>query len=443
MNILVDGRDITAVGGVSRFVAQLADAMTQRGHRVFVFSSAPVDAVPCFPLNQAVSVVPYLRSGQARHISVLREQILACEPDVLLSTVTGNKPLLWLAALRGTDVPLIYSEQMNPWSIENVQWNREERRAVLCAVDRVHLFFEQYRASVPEAARANVRCIPNALDIAAKAERPSGALKGRRVLLSLGRLVRNKQNSLLLRAFVLLQKEFPDWRLDIWGDGKAEAKALAAEIWLLGLQGRVRLCGPTTEPQKCYASADIFCLPSKYEGMPYAVMEAMYQGLPVVGFAACTPLDELMQNGATGFLAPEMTVKSLAAALRPLMADADLRREIGEQARKSVEKFAPEPVFDAWEALFAETAACKGFTRLRDCLRSTETASTFAPHCRNLWALLEREDVLLTNDRCKRWRRRFAYLLRKFSDGAGRLLSAAGYRFLYTWRRAQNKEILF
>ena len=65
MNILFDGRDITVVGGVGRFVAQCANAMARRGHRFFCFSSAPEQAGHCFPLKKIAVSLAYLSAISA------------------------------------------------------------------------------------------------------------------------------------------------------------------------------------------------------------------------------------------------------------------------------------------------------------------------------------------------------------------------------------------
>lgn len=72
------------------------------------------------------------------------------------------------------------------------------------------------------------------------------------------------------------------------------------------MQERIPLYGETGTPQAQYADADLFCTPSRVEGFGLTAIEAISCGLPVVGFAECSGINELVRHGETGLLAPEM-----------------------------------------------------------------------------------------------------------------------------------------
>lgn len=423
MNIILDAHDITLIGGIERFIAQFANTMAQRGHQVFLFTYAPRKAVSRFPLSSSIHVSQYAFSGDRAHIPALREKILACAPDVCISPASYNNHLLWCAALEGTGIPWIYSEHNNPWIIETERWNRVERQAVLCAADAVHLLLDSYRATVPVAVQKNIRVIPNPLDILPSARQiPTG--KQYQTLLSLGRLAENKQNILLVRAFALLTPEFPTWRLEIWGEGDDRA-ALQREATSLGVQKSVLLPGATSTPQEQYTTADIFCMPSRYEGFGLTVIEAMACGLPVVGFAGCSGVNELVRHGENGLLAPDMNADSLAATLRTLMKNAELRRLMGKNALCSAQAFAPTRIFDAWEDLLRETAARKGQTRLQRLAADSMDNPELSRHYAVLQKLLRRKNVLLKDSQfIRRFVRRYP-LLKKMFQPLRRLLRAA------------------
>lgn len=403
MNICIDAHIITLVGGLERFQANLANAMARRGHDVSLFTFAPQGSRPHFDIDPAVSVVYYLFSGYPEHIPGLRRQILACRPDVFVSPASYNNHLLWCAALEGTGIPWVYSEHNDPKIIQTERWNMHERSAALVAADRIHLLLESYSFSVPDVARDRVRIIPNPVCIPIITGKPK--LDDARVLLAMGRLAAPKQHWLLLDAFARLAPDFPQWRLDIWGDGE-ERSRLLGDIERLGLQGRACLHGLTATPEQQYAGADVFCIPSRHEGFPLVVIEAMSHGLPVAGFAGCAAVGGIIKPGETGLLAPEMTAQSLAGCLRPLMENANLRLRMGEHAREAAMAYDPERVFDAWESLLAESAACKGLTRLQRCLSTDE--AEIARHGRLLRKILLRGDVLLRDG----WLRRL--LVRHF-----------------------------
>lgn len=364
MNIIIHAHKLSKYGGLERIIAELANAMSHRGHNIFLFSDEPCHVAPAYPLDNGIQRMHFTYDGDNRLLQAAQAQVRACEPDVVLSPASGTEHWLWCAILRQTGIPWIYSEHSSPELIESERWNKQERQAVLCAADAVHLLLNDFKSSVPGYMQDRLSVIPNAVPWPAQPDFTDKAESDARLLLSVGRLAGVKQHYLLIQAMAVLRRELPDWRLEIWGDGE-ERKNLEHQIRSLGLTDQVRLCGLTDNPHAQYARAHLFCIPSRYEGFGVATVEAMGHGLPVVGFAACSGTNALVRHNENGLLAPEMTAESLAETLRQLMIDADARRRMGEKARESAQCFAPERIYDAWEKLFLRTAALKGRTRLQ------------------------------------------------------------------------------
>ena len=95
---------------------------------------------------------------------------------------------------------------------------------------------------------------------------------------------------------------------------------------------------------------DIFAFPSKFEGMPLALMDAMSVGLPAIGYKSCASVNELIIDNFNGFLCDD-GIDDFADKLKLLTSDADLRRKLGGNARESMKAFAPGKIWDEWEAL--------------------------------------------------------------------------------------------
>jgi len=158
---------------------------------------------------------------------------------------------------------------------------------------------------------------------------------GAPVVMSVCRLVGNKNLAHLVRAFAACRQR--EGILLLVGDGRERPalEALAAE---LGVAPRVRFAGAQTDPVPFYGLGDVFVLPSLFEGFGIVLLEAMACGLPCIGLKAdyprvITATEEILEEGKTGYAVPPDDVKALAERLDALLADAALRRRMGGAAR--------------------------------------------------------------------------------------------------------------
>ncbi len=123
----------------------------------------------------------------------------------------------------------------------------------------------------------------------------------------------------------------------------------------LGVAGRVDWHGVVTDPHAFYHTANFFVLPSRVEGTPNALLEAMSCGLPViVSDGAPGPL-ELVEDGVTGLVVPVNDAAALAVALRRLASDGELRSRLGEAARARVSEYDLPHALATWESVVGLT----------------------------------------------------------------------------------------
>lgn len=165
---------------------------------------------------------------------------------------------------------------------------------------------------------------------------PPGAF----VLIYPAEFSKRKSQEVLIRAAAELPEEVV---LVLAGDGvlREECRALASS---LGVEDRVVFPGHLTDMAPWYAMADAAVTASRSEGLPFNVMEAMHLGLPVVASAVKGHVD-LIRHGETGLLYPYGDSAACAEAIRSLLADEDLYRRLGEQARREMESFSLDAVF--------------------------------------------------------------------------------------------------
>jgi glycosyltransferase involved in cell wall biosynthesis len=169
-------------------------------------------------------------------------------------------------------------------------------------------------------------------------------------VLNVARLVADKAHEVLLEAFALLGDDLKEWRLALVGDGRLEG-VLRARAGGLGIAGRVDWHGVVSDPYVYYRAARIFALPSRVEGTPNALLEAMSCGLPVVVSNGAPGLLELVEDGVTGLVVPVNDAAALAAAIRRLADDPQLCRRLGEAARARVAEYDLPRALAAWESV--------------------------------------------------------------------------------------------
>ncbi len=162
----------------------------------------------------------------------------------------------------------------------------------------------------------------------------AGLRDGDIFLISVGRLVHEKAHEILLDAMPLVLREYPNTRLGILGDGPLRPQ-LEAQIAKMGLADTVRLFGTSSAVSQYLSAADVFVLPSRSEGLPIALLEAMSAGLPVVA-TRLEGMDDLVKHGERGLLVPVDDPRALADAILELLSDPPAARRMGAAARSLV-----------------------------------------------------------------------------------------------------------
>lgn len=216
---------------------------------------------------------------------------------------------------------------------------------------------------VPE---SRVRVINNAVDIKlldeqyrrhdpARVKKEWGFDKDDRVVGMVARLVSDKGHEYLIRSAAELLGEFPDLRVLIVGDGR-ERPVLENLAAALGIAERVVFTGNLPDVSKALAAMDIFAFPATWrEGFGLSIVEAMTCGKPVI-VTNIWALNSLIQNEVTGFLVEPKRVDVLTEAIRNLLVNPQLRREIGDNARHAVERlFTIERMASEIAAAYKET----------------------------------------------------------------------------------------
>lgn len=200
----------------------------------------------------------------------------------------------------------------------------------------------------------NIEVIPNAS--LAMFDKYSD-LSAKRVI-AVGRLDYQKGFDRLVKAWDIVWKTglFKDWRLDVFGQGEWQ-EMLQKMINERGLSNCFRLNKPTNDIGKEYADSSLIVMTSNYEGFGMVLVEAMSCGVPAVAFdCQCGPRD-IVKHGERGLVVKNGDINALAEAMMKLMGDDELRKRMGEDAKKVVETYSEEKVMSKWMKLYEEVVA--------------------------------------------------------------------------------------
>lgn len=344
-------------GGAERVISLLGSEWARRGHRITLIAFDTPDAPIYHALDPRIEVV---RLGIAagggglggvgasfRRLAALRKILDTLAPDVAIAFLTKISVLTLLANVV-SHRPVIVSERNNP---QLQRASRLWRLAFRWLAWRADAIVMQSRASieaVPPSGRARAHVIPNPIAIGTRARMPGRAL----TCAAVGRLTWQKGFDILIDAFGRAADRHPTCRLTIWGEGEERAM-LQQQIDASGLAHRIMLAGNSASPEDWVAQADMFVLPSRFEGFPNVLGEAMAAGLPVIAFDCRYGPADMVRPGEDGLLVPAGDVAALAAALDRLLSDRDLRMRLGAAGRAVADRLRPSVIVAQWDGVLA------------------------------------------------------------------------------------------
>jgi GalNAc-alpha-(1->4)-GalNAc-alpha-(1->3)-diNAcBac-PP-undecaprenol alpha-1,4-N-acetyl-D-galactosaminyltransferase len=356
---------VIASGGAEHALVILARRWAAAGREVTILTYDDGECAPFYELDPRIRHVPTGIAGDSaglvaavgnnlRRARVLRREIRRGRPDVVVSFIDQTNVLTLLAA-EGLGVPVVAVEQSDPHTFPMKPVWARLRLLTYARARRIVLLSARDAAFFPPRLRGRVVVIPNPFvppPAPAEDESGDGATRGP-ALIAVGRLHRDKGFDILLEAFALLRDEHPRWQLTVLGEGEERGRLEALRDGLR-LGGRVSLPGRVKDPYTFLRRATLFALPSRAEGFPLALCEALACGLPAVCADCAGGVRDIIEDGVNGLLVPKEDAGSLARALGRLMSDEAERRRLALRAPEVVERFSPQKTFEAWESLLRE-----------------------------------------------------------------------------------------
>lgn len=343
-------------------MSTLANHWSKRGHQVTLITLNPfvedfymlADKVQRIRLQRAQAQGKTHGTLEAVKVaSRLRRALKQSDPDIVLSFVDITNVFTLLATVR-LSVPVVISERTDPLCHElprgrSFLRRSTYRRAAALVVQTKSV--SRWASAYVRAQRIHV--IPNPVrppDVFPSDELPR--LPSSPFVVTVGRLEREKGIDLLIEAFALCLKSNPTWNLVILGKGQEEENLIQL-AGKLGVKSRVLFPGAIQGVDAVLRRANLFVLPSRVEGFPNALVEAMATGLPVISTDCPSGPGEIITDGVDGILVEVDDVQGLYLAMNRLMSDSDLAGTLSGQAKKVKQRFSLETISEQWEGLFA------------------------------------------------------------------------------------------
>ena len=372
MRVVYCLNSLASFGGVAIITIAKADALSRNSeNKIFIISQCDDSGCTCVPVSSNVGLLgmrqdnltwrhPWVLFQQAMKLPSIikrfRGTLLEINPDIVISTGGFDRWLVPFAkgpwsTIREIHVVKDYRKRLQrPFFLRITSFLDEffENHFLLRSFDRIVVLTEEERTSRWNKDK-KVCVIPNPVRFTKSSLSP---LKNKRIL-ACGRLCYQKNYSSLLRAIRPVFDRFPDWSLDIIGEGE-EYTLLRNEIKLLSLENNVFLRGTQANIQEWMSHSSLFVSTSRFEGFSLVLVEAMSCGVPVVSYSCPTGPKDIIDDGIDGFLVPPGDEISLSQRICTLIEDEALRKRMGIAALKKSERYSIERIIDMWLSLFEE-----------------------------------------------------------------------------------------
>ena len=354
MRLLYITNGITGAGGLERVLSVKASLLTEEfGYEVHIVSLNEMGKEPFFSFSDKVQQHSIVVTGHPisyflqykKGVQKLVEEI---QPDII--SVCDD-------AIKGFFLPWIISTK--------AKWIYESHASVLLgSTDKGLPFHKKVQHELKqflgkrfskivlltegnrkEWELNNLVVIPNPVPFETN---QYSSLKNRKII-AVGSYSFNKGYDLLLRIWESIEKDFPEWELNIYGrDTKKNLKQCAENLNLKN----IHFNEPVADIGAKYLNSSIMVLPSRSEGFGMVLIEAMSFGLPVISFDCPNSPKDIISNNEDGFLIENGNIHEFVEKLKSLLGSESLRQMMGEKAKQNVQRFSARRIVKQWDELF-------------------------------------------------------------------------------------------
>ena len=334
-------------GGMERVMSELANYFSNKSNVIvhlilygikrdifYTINSNIVIHTPRFKFHNHCRVVSSLKT-----MLFLRKKVKGINPSTILSFGEYWNSFVLLSLL-GLKFPVFVSDRCQPnKNLGRIhsslrKWLYSYAKGIIAQTEKAR---QIYQSEFP---KSNIRTIGNPIREITSIDKPK-----ENIILSVGRLIETKNHNKLIEIFAKINDS--NWKLVIVG-GNAQKQnnlvRLQQLVQKLRLENQVVFTGNTPNVECYYLKSKIFAFTSSSEGFPNVIGEAQSAGLPTIAFDCVAGPSDMIEDGKNGYLIPLFEYSTYENKLKELMKNEELRRNFGENAKKSVRKFSIDAV---------------------------------------------------------------------------------------------------
>lgn len=332
-------------GGAERVISLLANRYVERGWNVDILMLLSNENKHI--LKESIRLIPIGDTEKSRVARIpawmlgIRKYVKQNKPDRIVSFVARIN-IITIISCTGLKAKIIVSERNDPVADGRSALVKMMTYRLYPKADKVVFQTKWAQSCFPEKVSKKGVIISNPICIGAEA-----VCQSKKKIVSVGRLSEQKNQIMLIEAFAQVREIYPEYKLFIYGEGNLRNN-LENCIKKLRLEEAVFLPGIVNNVHEVISDADMFVLPSNFEGLSNALLEALMMGLPCIS-TDCAGSNEVIIDGENGLLVPIGDKDRLKDSILRLIMEPELSKKLRINAKLSTGKYKSENIFAIWE----------------------------------------------------------------------------------------------
>ena len=334
-------------GGAERVVSVLSNEFAKRGHQVMIMLTENGED-SAYSLDKAIKIIDLsmnrgtnIISRRMKSIQKMRKMFKKEAPDIIISFITRTNICTIIAGI-GLNIPIFVSERNNPQVDPKSKITRLVRNIVYPLAKGI--VFQTHFAKSCFSKKIQNKSVVIYNPISSDLYNVDLNAHRKKRIVSICRLNSQKNLPLLINAFASVSDKYPEYILEIYGEGE-----LRKELQGLGISEKCFLRGSTKNSLEILSTSEIFALASDYEGMSNALIEAMCCGCSCISTdSPAYAARELIHNNENGILVRVGDMEEFSEALDSFMSNSQIRNHCGINARQIEKKVNTKRIIDQW-----------------------------------------------------------------------------------------------